>query len=90
MAMESRAWPLAYHGCCPLPAGGVRGGWDNLLALIPWGSAYPLITKDSEFVVTRGHAHCKFLLGTRFVCAALIGEPTGQPAGPCRRVVWVC
>ena len=26
--------------------GGVRGGWDNLLAVIPGGSSVPLITKD--------------------------------------------
>lgn len=27
-------------------AGGVRGGWDNLLAIIPGGSSVPLIPKD--------------------------------------------
>ncbi len=27
-------------------AGGVRGGWENLLAIIPGGSSTPLITKD--------------------------------------------
>lgn len=27
-------------------AGGVRGGWDNLLAVIPGGSSVPLIPKD--------------------------------------------
>ena len=27
-------------------AGGVRGGWDNLLAVIPGGSSTPLLTKD--------------------------------------------
>ncbi|MFA6280158.1 MAG: NADH-quinone oxidoreductase subunit NuoF [Bdellovibrionales bacterium] len=27
-------------------AGGVRGGWDNLLAIIPGGSSVPLLTKD--------------------------------------------
>lgn len=26
--------------------GGVRGGWDNLLAVIPGGSSTPLIPKD--------------------------------------------
>ena len=26
--------------------GGVRGGWDNLLAVIPGGSSVPLLTKD--------------------------------------------
>jgi NADH-quinone oxidoreductase subunit F len=26
--------------------GGVRGGWDNLLAIIPGGSSTPLLTKD--------------------------------------------
>lgn len=41
--------------CAKLPrpplsaAGGVRGGWDNLLALTPGGSSCPLITKDSEY-----------------------------------------
>jgi len=27
-------------------AGGVRGGWDNLLAVIPGGASVPLLTKD--------------------------------------------
>lgn len=27
-------------------AGGIRGGWDNLLAVIPGGSSVPLLTKD--------------------------------------------
>jgi len=27
-------------------AGGVRGGWDNLLAIIPGGSSVPLLTKE--------------------------------------------
>ncbi len=27
-------------------AGGVRGGWDNLLAIIPGGSSVPCLTKD--------------------------------------------
>ena len=27
-------------------AGGVRGGWDNLLAVIPGGSSVPLLPKD--------------------------------------------
>ncbi len=27
-------------------AGGVRGGWDNLLAVIPGGSSVPCLTKD--------------------------------------------
>jgi NADH:ubiquinone oxidoreductase subunit F (NADH-binding) len=26
-------------------AGGVRGGWDNLLAVVPGGSSVPLIPK---------------------------------------------
>jgi NADH:ubiquinone oxidoreductase subunit F (NADH-binding) len=26
--------------------GGVRGGWDNLLAVIPGGSSVPLLPKD--------------------------------------------
>jgi NADH:ubiquinone oxidoreductase subunit F (NADH-binding) len=28
-------------------AGGVRGGWDNLLAIIPGGSSVPLMPKKS-------------------------------------------
>ncbi len=28
-------------------AGGVRGGWDNLLAIIPGGSSVPLLPKDT-------------------------------------------
>lgn len=27
--------------------GGVRGGWDNLLAVIPGGSSVPLLPKDT-------------------------------------------
>ena len=26
--------------------GGVRGGWDNLLGVIPGGSSTPILTKD--------------------------------------------
>ena len=33
-------------------AGGVRGGWDNLLAVIPGGSSVPLIPKDICDTVT--------------------------------------
>ena len=33
-------------------AGGVRGGWDNLKAVIPGGSSVPLITKDIAETVT--------------------------------------
>ena len=33
-------------------AGGVRGGWDNLLAIIPGGSSVPLITKEVCDTVT--------------------------------------
>jgi NADH-quinone oxidoreductase subunit F len=33
-------------------AGGVIGGWDNLLAVIPGGSSVPLITKDVAETVT--------------------------------------
>jgi len=28
-------------------AGGVQGGWDNLLAIIPGGSSVPMLTKDA-------------------------------------------
>lgn len=30
---------------CICMTGGVRGGWDNLLAIIPGGSSTPLIPK---------------------------------------------
>ena len=33
-------------------AGGVRGGWDNLKAVIPGGSSVPMITKDMCKIVT--------------------------------------
>src|SRR5690606_7903903 len=33
-------------------AGGVRGGWDNLLAIIPGGSSVPLIPKEICDTVT--------------------------------------
>jgi NADH-quinone oxidoreductase subunit F len=33
-------------------AGGVRGGWDNLKAIIPGGSSVPMITKDMCETVT--------------------------------------
>lgn len=31
-------------------AGGITGGWDNLLAIIPGGSSTPLIPKKSVFL----------------------------------------
>lgn len=31
-----------------LHAGGVQGGWDNLLAIIPGGSSTPLIPKKYD------------------------------------------
>ena len=33
-------------------AGGVRGGWDNLKAIIPGGSSVPMITKEISEIVT--------------------------------------
>ena len=32
-------------------AGGVRGGWDNLLAVIPGGSSTPVIPKRCDFFI---------------------------------------
>lgn len=32
-------------------AGGVRGGWDNLLAIIPGGASVPLLTKEMSSTV---------------------------------------
>lgn len=31
-------------------AGGVRGGWDNLLAIIPGGSSVPLLPRKYDFI----------------------------------------
>ena len=36
--------------------GGVIGGWDNLLGIIPGGSSVPVIPKVSTFA-SFGHAH---------------------------------
>ena len=33
-------------------AGGIRGGWDNLKAIIPGGSSVPMITKEMSETVT--------------------------------------
>lgn len=47
--------------------GGVRGGWDNLLAVIPGGSSVPLIPKDICETVLMDFpslAHVKSALGT--------------------------
>ena len=40
-------------------AGGVTGGWDNLLAIIPGGSSVPCIPKDvcSEVLYVHHHNH---------------------------------
>ncbi len=35
-------------------AGGVRGGWDNLLAIIPGGSSVPMLPKKICDTVRRG------------------------------------
>lgn len=40
-------------------AGGVRGGWDNLLAIIPGGSSVPLIPKDVCETVTMDYESLK-------------------------------
>jgi hypothetical protein len=59
----ARTWQTAalqctahVSACFPLllPPGGVRGGWDNLLAIIPGGSSTPLLPKV-WFVTTAGH-----------------------------------
>ena len=31
---------------CAIGAGGVRGGWDNLLGVIPGGSSTPIIPRQ--------------------------------------------
>ncbi|HJM51431.1 MAG TPA: NADH-quinone oxidoreductase subunit NuoF [Alphaproteobacteria bacterium] len=51
-------------------AGGVRGGWDNLLAVIPGGSSVPLITKslaDTARMDFDGLSEVKSALGTAAV-----------------------
>lgn len=32
--------------CCVPRTGGVKGGWDNLLAIIPGGSSVPLLPRN--------------------------------------------
>lgn len=48
MALSLRArYTLALDpALSPVPPGGVRGGWDNLLAIIPGGSSVPLLPKN--------------------------------------------
>ncbi len=62
-------------------AGGVRGGWDNLLGVIPGGSSVPIITKDvcekvlyAELIVTRARMDFDSLrdAGTALGTAGLI------------------
>lgn len=43
-AVQGDASLLIETNICP--AGGVRGGWDNLLCVIPGGSSTPLIPKS--------------------------------------------
>ncbi len=52
-------------------AGGVRGGWDNLMAVIPGGSSTPMITKDIAANVTMDFASLQ-KAGTGLGTASLI------------------
>ncbi|KAK4822756.1 hypothetical protein QYF61_019947 [Mycteria americana] len=46
-AVPCRRWAGLSRFCPPASlAGGVRGGWDNLLAVIPGGSSTPLLPKS--------------------------------------------
>ena len=40
-------------------AGGIRGGWDNLLAVIPGGSSVPLVPADNCFDMPMDFDGCK-------------------------------
>lgn len=42
----TNAVPGSAHPVAPSLAGGVRGGWNNLLAVIPGGSSTPLLPKS--------------------------------------------
>lgn len=52
-------------------AGGVRGGWDNLLAVIPGGSSVPMIPKSICETVTMDFDSLKHV-GSGFGTAAII------------------
>ena len=41
--MSKRRWASRLRELIDRHAGGVRGGWDNLLAVIPGGSSVPLL-----------------------------------------------
>jgi NADH:ubiquinone oxidoreductase subunit F (NADH-binding) len=61
-------------------AGGVRGGWDNLLAIIPGGSSVPLLPRTlCDDVLMDFDA-----LKERQVCAHGILPP------PSRTQTWAC
>ena len=65
-------------------AGGVKGGWDNLQAIIPGGASVPLIPKryivvwcdlfsTDMFIMLAymvGHKYVKYLSGN---CAGIVG-----------------
>ena len=45
-AWSRRRWASRCASCIERHAGGVRGGWDNLLAVIPGGSSMPCLPAD--------------------------------------------
>ncbi len=51
--------------------GGIRGGWDNLLAVIPGGSSVPLVPADQCFDMPMDFDGCK-ALGSGLGTAAVI------------------
>ena len=63
-------------------AGGVRGGWDNLKAVIPGGSSVPLIPKslcDTAIMDFDGLRDLKSGLGTAAVIVMDSTRPTWSP-----------
>ena len=44
--MWKRRWAFRFRELIDKHAGGVRGGWDNLLAVIPGGASVPLLPQS--------------------------------------------
>lgn len=69
--------------CCVARPGGVKGGWDNLLAIIPGGSSVPLLPRNICDTVLMDYDALKWVsCGTREggCCAAADGCSSVQHA----------
>jgi len=60
-------------------AGGVRGGWDNLLAIIPGGSSVPMIKKDVCDVVLTDFDDLKAAQSGLGTGAVIVMDKTSDP-----------